>query len=302
MGRLIQQFILIGCLAIAGMGLYTGFKLVRRYQSTLPRASADGSLQVNGHKRVYNLHVPSAYTGNEPVPLVIAFHGVGGDGSTMEQAGFNSLSDRDGFIVAYPDAISKHWNTRRSDAPETADDVGFINTLIDDLENRYNLDPARIFVTGFSNGGMFAHRIGCELSDRVTAIAAVSATMPEYLSSICQPTRPISVLLIHGTADPAVPYGVSEKALLSAPATFQYWSNHNRCSPNVIKETLPNVANIQIETHDQCADGTSVKLYTIEGGGHDWLIAQAETSAPSSQGIETSEIIWDFFSQEATRP
>lgn len=296
-----QLLVGLGVAILLGACLYVTAKLVRRHQATQPRANADGVLQVANQKRVYDLHIPASYTGQTPMPLVIAFHGVGGDGKAMaEQTSFNQLSEQAGFIVTYPDAISQHWDARRGSQPETTDDVGFISALIDTLAQNYSLDRRRVYVVGFSNGGMFVHRLACELSDKIAAIAAVSATMPENLARTCQPVKPISVLLMHGTEDSAIPYNSAGKALLSLSDTVKFWSTHNRCSLEAVKESLPNAPDVRLDAYRQCQDEASVMLYTIEGGGHAWAGSDSKPMEPSGkpgQAFHASTIIWDFFSK-----
>jgi len=270
-------------------------------QTTQPRADADGLLQIDNLTRAYDLYIPSSYTKETPVPLVLAFHGSGGNGRGMEQlTGLNRLAEQENFIVVYPDGINAHWHTGRRAQPDVHDDIGFVSALIDRIDQQYNLDRSRVYATGFSNGGMFAHRVSCELSDKVAASAAVAATMPENLSRTCQPTRPISMLLIHGTDDPAVPYGEPGKALLSLADTVKYWSNHNRCASETVTERLPNTSHVRLDAYQQCSNETTVELYTIEGGNHTWpsIPMGTETEEPTpDQEISASEIVWNFFSQ-----
>jgi polyhydroxybutyrate depolymerase len=288
----------ISSVLLVGACLYASVKLVRGYQTAQPRSDADHYLQVNNLKRAYDLYVPSSYSANQPMPLVLAFHGVGGNGSLMEQqTGLNQLAEREGFIVVYPDAVNRHWDARRGSQPETTNDIGFISALIDDLDHRYAIDRRRVYATGFSNGGMFTHRLACDLGDKITAIATVSATIPENLSRICRSTKPTPVLLIHGTNDEAVPYATSSKGLLSAPETFKYWSGHNRCSSPAVLQASTGTSAVHVKTHQHCAKQTQVRLYSIQGGGHEWTGSEAKTPDPAIQAdqFNTSKVIWNFF-------
>lgn len=300
-----QLLVGLGCAVLLGAGLFIAAKLIRAKLALLPRGDADGFLQVGNLKRAYDLHVPSSYNSQKPIPLVLAFHGVGASGKEMaKMTGFSQLAEQSGFIVVYPDAIRKHWDARRSSQPETTNDVGFISALIDDLVQRYTIDLRRIYVTGFSNGGTFAYRLACELSNKITAIAAISATMPENVSRTCQPVKPISVLLMHGTKDSVIPYGPPGRALLSLADTVKYWSTHNRCSPQVVKESLPKSPHIRLETYQQCTNETTVTLYTIEGAEHGWGDTQSGTTGTPgkpSQETNASAIIWDFFSKHSAK-
>ncbi len=240
------------------------------------------------------------------MPLVLAFHPVGGDGENMEQiTGFNQLADKEGFIAVYPDAVNRHWDARRADKPDTTNDIGFISALIDELSQRYTIDRNRIYATGFSNGATFSHRLGCELSDKISAIASVAAAMPAYLASTCQPTKPISVLLMNGTKDEAFPYASAGKGMLSLPDTIKFWKTHNRCSAQAVKSFLPQSPHVRLDTYGKCADQTNVALYTIEGGEHSWgddSISGSNNLVKPGQEINESKIIWSFFSQQSGKP
>ncbi len=290
-----------GCLMLLASS-YVMVKLVRNYQATLPRTDADGYIQVDNLKRAYNLHIPSSYNSKKPVPLVLAFHPVGGSGKDMEEiTGFNAIADKQGFIVAYPDAVAKHWDSRRSNAPETTNDIGFISVLIQELSQQYKIDANRIYVVGFSNGATFAQRVGCELSDKVTAIAAVASSMPSNLARTCKPTKPLPVLMINGTKDEAFPYYTAGKALLSLSDTVKFWTTHNRCSTKTDRQTLPQSPHVRLDNYKSCANQTSVLLYTIEGGGHSWgdnSMSSSGNPVKSGQELKVSSLIWKFFNQQ----
>ena len=177
--------------------------------------STTRSIIFAGLERTYHIHIPipASYDKASPIPLLIVLHGGGGTGEGMvklTQGGFNILSDKEGFIVVYPDGIEKHWNDGRENVRyrahrEKIDDVGFISALTDHLVKQYNIDIKRVYVTGISNGAMMSLRLACELSEKITAIAPVAGSMPENMPSQCSPSRPIPVLMISNTDDRLVP-------------------------------------------------------------------------------------------------
>ena len=124
------------------------------------------------------VHAPPAARSGRPLPLVLALHGVGGNGKFMEEyTGLSRLSNRKGFVVAYPSAYGSpaRWNIAGPPGAEP-DDVAFGRDLLDALGARLCIDTGRVFVTGVSNGGGMAARLGCELSDRLRAIAPVAGS------------------------------------------------------------------------------------------------------------------------------
>ena len=200
-----------------------------------------GALTVGGLQRTYVLHVPPG----PPSGLVINLHGAGQTGG--EQAAvtnYNAVADQYGFVVAYPDGIDLSWaDGRGASVPDRqgVDDVGFLATLIDRLTRDYAIPPGRVFVTGMSAGAFMANRLACERADLVAAVAPVAGTLGVGVP--CNPSRPVSVLQIHGTADPVVPFdggpmvgrgGPSD--IVSAPALADRWRAVDRC-PAPVDET-----------------------------------------------------------------
>jgi polyhydroxybutyrate depolymerase len=117
----------------------------------------NGTMNYDGKTRTYLLHVPPNYNPSVPIPLLLAFHGLTGDGALMADiTQFSPLADQENFIVVYPDGLAQKWSGPNG----STDDVGFISALIDLLHTSYNIDGARTFAAGASNGGMFTYRLG----------------------------------------------------------------------------------------------------------------------------------------------
>ena len=287
----------LGLALLLAVGAYASLKMYRQYrayQATLPRSDAQHYLQVGNFQRAYDLYIPTTLTAKQPAPLVIALHGVGGNGTLMsQQTGFNAFADRDGMMVVYPDAIGKHWNARPSDRPEAQNDIDFIQALIDDVNQRHPVDRRRIYVTGFSNGGTFTHRVACQVPG-IRAIATVAAPIAGVLADQCQPQQPVSVLLIHGTKDEAIPYDNPTKGLLTPPNTLKFWSQHNQCQETAIAKPS-GFPNIKLQASAPCRAQSTVQLYTVQNGGHDWAGSTTPTKQPKE--FSASNTIWNFFQQ-----
>lgn len=284
--------------------------------SSRPARAVDwqGPIEVRGVERNYLLHLPASYDSGKAVPLVLVFHGGRGSGKRAAQlTGFNELADRKGFIVAYPDGLDGHWNDGRpqpSGEPPAADDVAFIATLINHLGTMFSIDPKRIYATGISNGAIFAQRLACELPDKFAAIAPVAGTLAKDFAAAHKPARPVSVLMIHGTADEFVPYnggqvrGDIHGQVLSAADTVSLWLSADRCDPKTCQQSTmesrsDGTTRVQCQTWIGTA-GATVSLYTIEGGGHTWPGARLPRLAgrvlgPTSQDFNATAVIWDFF-------
>jgi len=304
--------------------LFCGVLLVFSFQNGIAsQESRPGdSIIFAGLERTYRIYMPPSYDKSTPLPLLIALHGGGGSGEKMEEltlGGFNRLSDQEGFIVVYPDGIEKHWNDGRENVKyrahrEKIDDVGFISALIDHLVKQYNIDIKRVYVTGISNGAMMSFRLGCELSEKIAAIAPVSGAMPKDL--VCSPLRPVSVLVISNKEDPMVPWEGGEirfgrqrfGEVLSVEESVRLWVHHNQCSSSPANLLEPDKdpqdgTRVRREEYGQGKEGTEVVLYAIEGGGHTWPGGQQYLPAwiigKTSRDIDANEVIWNFFKRHA---
>lgn len=272
---------------------------------------------IDGYSRRWRFYVPSG-AGADPLPLLIALHGGGGSGDYMESVGgFNALADEQVFITAFPDAVDRNWNDGRdSDFSrshrDNIDDVGFISTMIDSISAEALIDPARIYVTGISNGGMMSLRLACDLADRIAAIAPVAASMPTDQLTRCRPARPISVMMINGTDDPLVPYdgGVvaaqfGERGTVEPVwDTIDFWTEVDSCARRPEVSPIPDGpekdgSSVVVSSWSGCADSTAVELYRIDGGGHTWpsgpqylpVFAVGETN----RDFDATGEMWDFF-------
>ncbi len=280
--------------------------------------SATRTLVVGALKRTYRIHLPSSYDKADKLPVVIALHGGGGNARKMAKlSGLNRQADESRFLIVYPDAIGRHWNDGRSVGKyrahrEDIDDVAFISALIDALAGELNIDRARVYVTGASNGALMANRLACEISPKIAAIAPVIGAMPAHIASDCQPALPMPVLMINGTEDRLVPWSgghvtFGRKTLgriLSIPESVSFWVRHNGCDGRPRTRAHPDVdanddTRVYSETYGHCRGGVSVVLYRVEGGGHTW--PQGHEYMPAflvgrtSRDLDANRVIWDFF-------
>lgn len=270
----------------------------------------DETLQVGTRDRTYEQFVPSD-TPN--LPLVIALHGRLGTGKQMEKfSQFDRVAAREQFVVAYPDGIDRGWNDGRAEVTTHADDVAFIAALIDELADEHQIDRSRVYVTGASNGGMMTYRIGCELADRVAAIAPVIGNLPATLP--CAPAAPLSVLAINGTDDPLVPYNGGEVArdrgvVLSAAQSTQFFAHAAGCGA-----AQPTVEEPDVTTDDgtrtyvtvyDCPPHVDVALITLAGAGHTWpggsQYLPKRLIGGVSRDFDGAERIWEFFQSHSRK-
>lgn len=275
-------------------------------------------MRVGGLERHYLLYLPSRLARNGTAALVLVFHGRGSDGPRMEQlTGFSDLADRDRFAVVYPDGIDYSWNDGRVVPGSRAyrrriDDVGFIAALIDTLTLELRLDPRRIFATGLSNGGSFAHYVGANLARRIAAIASVAGGLTAPFVHRFAPAAPVSVLVIQGTMDPLVRYdgGPVARGRLGyeagAERTAKAWEDADGIRAEAATGDLPDT-----DPTDRCRvrwqrwsggrKRTEVWLYRLEGGGHTWpggpQYLPRRVVGRVCRDFNATFAIWDFFSR-----
>ena len=167
-----RRFVLGAALALIGLPVVmVPIEAVAFYS-----ANADnGSFVSSGVKREYLLYVPKSYDPSTPTPLIISLHGAGLWGAAQrDMSQFNTVADREGLIIVYPSGVGgkgvRVWH--EEEGPGLPRDVTFISELIDTLEARYNIDPARIYANGLSNGGGMSFVVSCTLSHRIAAVGA----------------------------------------------------------------------------------------------------------------------------------
>lgn len=274
------------------------------------------AIGVGGVNRTFLVHVPPARASKSPLPALIALHPFTGTGKSMERlSGFDAIADREGFIVAYPNGKQRVWNANPNDPSsivgKPADDVAFIDHLVDFLIAEYTVDPDRVYITGASSGGLMAHRAAAELTDKFAAAASAMITLPKTFPDYVVPKNPLPFLMIHGKADPFFPWegGVVDEGparsneYLSVKDSLGYWIANNGASTNAIKEDLPDAdpndgTTVFRETHS-ANNGADVILYGIRNGGHTWpgggdFYPQFLVGTTSSD-INASEVMWEFF-------
>ncbi len=197
-----------------------------------------GDCEVTGHDdRGYDIYVPNR-AASEAVPLVLALHGAGGrsdvaitttcaDGDRSDDSCLHAIAEDDGFAVVYPNGSGflpfrrrRVWNaggggdwdcTSGRACEDDVDDIAYIKAVLDDVEGWLDVDPGHISVVGHSNGGAMSHRLACELSDRVTAIAAVGGTNQFATTAACAPEQPVAIMQVHGTDDSCWTYETSDR-------------------------------------------------------------------------------------------
>jgi polyhydroxybutyrate depolymerase len=261
----------------------------------------NGRLVSAGEERRYLLYVPESYNPSVPTPLVITIHGFAQwPANQAAVSRWNELADQHGFIVVYPAGTSFPMRWRTWDANSATKDVTYISDLIEKLSSEYNIDPARIYANGISNGGGMSFVLSCKLSERIAAFGSVAGAY-SFAWEECNPSRTLPAIIFHGTADPIVPYqgGLAGPSGVPFPA-IPDWVGElaRRHGCDEVPQALPVSGDVSGVKYTNC-DG-DLNFYTIAGGGHSWpgggylprLIVGEIT-----QDIDASRTMWEFFQQ-----
>jgi polyhydroxybutyrate depolymerase len=245
------------------------------------------------------VYVPARADAIGPLPVVVVLHGHGGTArQAMRVSRMNELAEARGFLAVYPEGSSwmgtpwRSWNAGACCGyamERQVDDIGFLRELLADLAQAYPVDPARVYLAGISNGAMLAYRAGCELADRIAAIAPIAGTLDR---TTCRPSGPVSVIIFHGADDAHVPYagGRGRHGRMDPPVAeaVRFWVERNGCEAAARRPARGAVIE---EDYSGCAHNTGVKLYTVQGGGHRWFDRRR------GDPLSATELMWEFFSR-----
>lgn len=252
--------------------------------------AGDSTQHIELDGRSYLLALPQNYQNDNSYKLLLAFHPSGGDSEEMQSfSQFEKLSHD--YIVAYPKSEQVEWN-EGCDCNIAhrlgADDLGFTLKVIDDIKARHNIAAGEVYAAGYSQGGLFVQNLACNLSDSFKAVAVVAAPMSVQLASSCAPAQPVAMMMVHGTADPVLPYQGSDDSnfgLLSSPDAIALMAGKNAALPYALEKSL----NSHVSLHSYHNGSQKFQLYSVKNGGHNWQFA----------GFDTSREILNFFAAAA---
>jgi polyhydroxybutyrate depolymerase len=266
------------------------------------------SISVGGRERSYLIRVPERLAEDGPAPVVLVFHGGGGNAqSAVEMSNYDVASEAYGYVAVYPNGTGRlenlllTWNAGTCCGYAMGmgvDDVEFVRALIEDVVVLTPIDRHRIYATGMSNSALMSYRLACELADEIAAIAPISGTQNV---EPCLPGRPLSVIHFHGTADADAPYdgGVGDKSIsrvdfVSVQQTIDFWLEFDGRPRTPIRERSGEIIH---DRYGPCDQGTAVELYTIVGGGRAYPGGNKPRGLADTptQDISATRLSWEFF-------
>lgn len=280
----------------------------------------NATFEYQGNQRVYSLHIPDSFDGTQAAPLVVFLHGGNGNAQSAQNfTNFNEISEENGFLMLYPQAWFESqsnsfvWADGRGLAPDNLgiDDVGFVNSLINQLETEYNINDNKIYLCGFSNGSFLTQEIAFQDNSQFAAIGTIGGTMNQDLYNNGNPNRAIPMIYIFGTDDPLVPYDggfVSENTnfdpVVGVETAVDFWVNNNNCQTTLPTVEVPNINDNDSSTVSifEFTDGnqnSKIKFYRVNGGGHTWpgVPLPNQNLGNVNMDMEASKEIWEFFNQ-----
>ena len=291
----------------------------------------------NATPRDYLVFVPPGYDARTPMPVMVLLHGRPSNAAAMARiTDMNAVARRHGFIVVYPEGLNNEWNaqfdlyTTSSRSVHTSgnesvglkqDDVGFLKTLMADLRLDLNIDPARMYIAGFSNGGFMTMRMACSAADTFAAFAEVGSALYPVMADLCRGSKPTPILFMHGTKDPSIPIdgvrvrdsqsGIARPVTWGVKETVALFAKRNGCSNTGLSTTFgtsgrsPGTFVVRFVPKD-CRPNTPVVFWIVDGGGHTWPgvagVMDEQRFGLTNMDINASEKIWEFVSPHRRTP
>jgi polyhydroxybutyrate depolymerase len=265
----------------------------------LPAGTTTQTLESGGRERSYLLHVPPGYDGTTRAPVVVMFHGLGGDPATVLAAtGMTKRADDDGTILVVPLGRGEPARWRfRTPATDPSSDLAFVHDLVGHVQRTGCTDPSRLFAAGFSNGSALTLALACDGTTRFAAYAAVSGP---YYESRCNDAPASSIIYFHGTADTTVPFAGADTVIGRLPPvndTMSKWATRGRCPASGAFTTADD--SVHHFAWRSCRGGTDVDIYAVVGGVHGWPgggpMSPGSASRTEDSPVDATALLWSFF-------
>jgi polyhydroxybutyrate depolymerase len=283
-------------------------------------------ITVNGSTRKYLVYRPA---GMETVNAVVTvLHGGGGLGLNVSELGthplavFRTIADTEKFLVVYPEGSldvqgNPGWNDCRRDdvSGSQGDDITFLKQLNSTLANELNMTPNNMYLTGTSNGALMTYAYAFQFPETIRAVAVSSGNLPlNPEAGVCTSggTRPLPILLTHGTSDPAMPANggcvanlggaCNRGEVVSQAATVTYWLQRNG-----LTTTTPTQTSFDLNTTDagnverRVYEGPNPIVYLVlNNAGHSVasrtvFLSSSPANGVQNRDIEYAEEVWNFF-------
>lgn len=242
------------------------------------------TINVNGKNRTIDVYAPSGMGENRP--MVISAHGMGQDINYQKSMSrWDLVADTAKILIVYPASDGSTW-----DLSPTGNDIAFMKAIIKEMSSKYKIDTDRVYMSGFSMGGMLTYVVANCMADQIAACAPLSGYPIGDLSA--KPSRPIPIIHTNGDNDDVVHYepwkgnfnGMYQEQQ-GAYAQAEAWAKANGCDATPVESKVDNVATRYLWKNGDC--GVEVCLNKVYGRGHE----------PSNNGYHSVREIWKFVSR-----
>lgn len=263
------------------------------------------------NNRAYLVVVPPSARPEEPAPVLLVFHGTGQSVESIRAVSdMDRIAGQRGWIVVYPRALLNQWAVSPAFFPATAgqNDVVFARNIISYLNQDLNIDRERIYAIGFSNGGLMAQRVACDMGDAVAASVSVASTMSDAIAAYCPINDPMPVLFFLGDEDGQFEWeGEVEPndREYGGPGTAEWWAEQHGCpvEPEVssVADAADDGTTVERWRYAPCSTGAHVEFYAIYGGGHTWpgspVMFPEDPYGRTTRDISAGEVAVEFLEE-----
>lgn len=282
------------------MGVFLAFLLLLAAPAMAEPQRYD--VRVGGMNRYYEISVPQ---GLANYPLMLVFHGgLGTPEDIQEMTGLESFAQANGFAVAFMAGTGRTksflvWNAGgccASAVEDRVDDVAYVQAAIAQIASNFPIDSRRIYLAGFSNGGMLVNRLADQLAGQITAAIIVGG--PRFKPV---PTGlPVPIIFMQATRDPVVPFngGYSDKRIVRKAQSMpfmpitegvQSWVTRNRCQ----QSSALQFHGYQVLDYTGCDGDAAISYVIVDSDDHAWFGGAKAPNAP----VNASELGWSFVSR-----
>ena len=240
------------------------------------------NITVGGQSRSYIVYAPQNL--GEKRPLFIFCHGRDQDANYMINTQFKdsehperkisiqAVCDTAKFVIVFPNGINRSWDIGGDS------DINFLKAIIDKMASQYNIDRNRVYLGGFSMGGMLTYHAMNRIPNLIAAFVPCSG-YPMGGTTANANVRPLPILHIHGTADDLVGFSGVQPAL-------NVWINHNGCpTTDKVKNNYNGFSGAKMHSWGPGNDGVYVKMLELPNKGH-WICKEPQ--------VYTGREMWNF--------
>lgn len=275
-------------------------------------------LSSSERQRMATVFVPSGYSGEEPVSLVLDLHGSNSNGAEqLDRSGWERLAEQEGFIVvglqgnlATDTPGNFSWFVPGVTEGEDQNDLAYITEAIEEIKTQYCIDDTKIYASGFSGGARMLSQYLCEKNNLISGAAMISGLRAGYPQEqadgsfnpdlqTCSEPKSVGILAIDGLADQVNPYDGLGRSYwgYGAQAAVGRWTELLNCDS---EPTVTTDGSVTRSSYENCEENAQFQTIVIDDGGHTWpgstpMLKLLSALGKVSYDINATDESWDFF-------